>query len=33
VILGLKMSKKGKDFESGNGWTSIYGNFLVIAEK
>jgi hypothetical protein len=27
------MSKKGKDFESGKGQTSIYGNFLVIAEK
>jgi hypothetical protein len=33
VILGLKMSKKCKNFESGKCRTSIYGNFLVIAEK
>jgi hypothetical protein len=33
AILGLKMSKKCKNFESGICRTSIYGNFLVIAEK
>jgi hypothetical protein len=33
TILGLKMSKKCKDFESGICRTSIYGNFLVIAER
>jgi hypothetical protein len=33
VILRLKMSKKCKDLESGKCWTSVYGDFLVIAEK
>jgi hypothetical protein len=33
AILGLKISKKCKKFESGKCRTSIYGNFLVIAEK
>jgi hypothetical protein len=33
AILGLKMSKKCKNFEYGKCQTSIYGNFLVIAEK
>jgi len=32
-ILGLKMDKKRKNFESGKCRTSIYGNFLMIAEK
>jgi hypothetical protein len=33
VILGLKMRKKCKFFESSKCRTSIYGNSLVIAEK
>ena len=33
ATLGLKMVKKRKNSESGKCRTSIYGNFLVIAEK